>query len=163
MVEEMLVKFEIEKAASAVAIAGVRALLQDYAASLPVDLTYQRFDRELAELDQVYAPPSGALFLAKSERGDLAGCVGLKQAPLPRHAEMKRLYVVPASRGRQLGRRLVSAAMSEARALGYGLVLLDTLPTMGSARRMYEAMGFQQIEPYYGPTPAGTIFMSCSL
>jgi putative acetyltransferase len=56
----------------------VRVLLRAYAASLPFDLDFQDFDRELASLPGSYAPPDGALLGARAQ-GVLAGCVALRR------------------------------------------------------------------------------------
>jgi len=141
----------------------VAGLFRDYAASLPVDLGYQDFDDELAALPGKYAPPRGALLLARDARGSALGCVGLRPLAEDGACEMKRLYLLPAARGLGVGRALADAVAGEARRLGYRALRLDTLPSMTRAIAMYEAMGFARIEAYYAPTPPGTVFMALAL
>lgn len=57
-------------------LADVTRLFRDYAASLTVDLAYQVFESEVAGLPGKYAPPHGALILARDAGGKPAGCVG---------------------------------------------------------------------------------------
>ena len=137
-------------------IDAVREILREYARSLGIDLQFQNFEAELAELPGDYAPPSGQLLLALV--GDaLAGCGGLRALPDADHAnacEMKRLYVRPAFRRFGLGRVLAEALLDEARRAGYSTMLLDTLDEMESARQLYATLGFQETAPYYfNPVP----------
>lgn len=131
-------------------------LFREYADSLGLDLAFQNFDDELAQLPGDYAAPRGALLLAYVD-GALAGCCALRpldNADIPNAAEMKRLYVRRAFRGFGLGRQLAETILDAARQAGYASVLLDTLDDMEAARNLYADLGFQSIEPYYhNPIP----------
>jgi putative acetyltransferase len=142
-----------------------RDLFLEYAQSLRVDLSFQSFEEELAQLPGEYAPPRGALLLAKVD-GALAGCCALRPADAvdyPNAAEMKRLYVRQAYRGQGIGRQLTDAILDVARQLGYSCVLLDTLSDMEAARAMYEDMGFKEIPPYYHNPHAGAHYLKVDI
>ena len=139
----------------------VRQMLQEYVEWIGLDLAFQEIDAELSGLPGDYAPPGGALLVAV--HGDrYVGMIAVR--PLEGEvAEMKRLYVRPAARGRGLARRLVAHICEQAKALGYREIRLDTLPKMGEAQALYEGLGFRDIEPYYDTPIAGTRFMSRTL
>jgi len=142
-------------------IAAVRGLMREYGASLGVDLSYQNFEEELRGLPGDYAPPLGTLLLALAGE-EAAGCVAIR--PLAENfCEMKRLYVRPAWRSTGLGKRLVEAALGDARRAGHHFVRLDTLPAMTAARQLYAALGFLPIAPYYQSPIAGTAFLQLDL
>jgi ribosomal protein S18 acetylase RimI-like enzyme len=145
--------------------AQVREIFREYAASLGVDLTFQDFDAELAELPGEYGTARGALLLARVD-GALAGCCALRpldNADYPNACEMKRLYVRPAYRGLGLGRQLAEAIMDAARLHGYDSVLLDTLDDMEAARTLYEELGFEEVPTYYHNPIAGAHYLKASL
>jgi putative acetyltransferase len=152
---------EIRPATSAHDLALARELFSEYASSLPFDLSFQDFERELAELPGAYAPPSGALLLAV-EAGGAAGCVALR-ALAQDICEMKRLYVRAAHRGSGLGRRLVDAILREGRARGYARMRLDTVPGMEAAIALYRACGFREIPPYRPNPIPGALFLEVDL
>jgi putative acetyltransferase len=143
----------------------VREIFREYADSLGIDLCFQGFEQELVDLPGDYAPPRGALLLARVD-GQLAGCCALRPldtADYPNAAEMKRLYVRPAFRGWGLGRQLVEAIMDTARIQGYDHVLLDTLDDMEAARNLYEELGFEEVPPYYHNPIAGAHYLMARL
>jgi len=155
--------FSIEQIASDEDLRDATSLFEAYAASLPVDLAYQGFDVELASLPGKYAPPRGALLLARGLDGVPLGCVGLRPLDEPETCEMKRLFVAPAARGMRLGSALSGAVIEAARQCGYTCLRLDTLPSMATAIALYRRLGFVPIPPYYGGAPAGTHFMQLDL
>jgi putative acetyltransferase len=143
----------------------IRLLIQEYARSLKVDLGFQDFDRELAELPGDYAEPRGAFVTAKIGQ-TFAGCCALRpldNADYPNAAEMKRLYVRPAFRGLGLGRQLAEAMLDAARRAGYSAVLLDTLSDMEAARTLYEDIGFEEVPPYYHNPIAGAHYLKAAI
>jgi GNAT superfamily N-acetyltransferase len=142
-------------------LATVRELMRAYADSLPFDLGFQGFERELAELPGDYAPPRGALLVA--HLGDrIGGCVALR--PLDEQScEMKRLFVSPAARGAGLGRLLAEAVIAEGRRLGYTTMRLDTTPGMETAQTLYAQLGFREIPAYRHNPVEGTRFLELEL
>lgn len=149
----------IAPARTAADLADVADLFRAYAAALPVDLAYQDFAAELATLPGRYAPPGGALLLARATDGPALGCVALR-ALGGGACEMKRLYVAPRGRGLGLGRRLAEAAIAAAEAAGHREMRLDTLPSMAAAQGLYRALGFEPVAPYYATPVAGTLFLA---
>jgi ribosomal protein S18 acetylase RimI-like enzyme len=144
------------------ALSHVRALFLEYAGSLGFSLCFQGFDEELRDLPGMYAPPSGRLLLA-TEDGTAAGCVGIHGLE-DGAAEMKRLFIRPAFRGRGLGRTLALLACDQARSCGYQSIRLDTIPgTMDSAIALYRSLGFREIPPYRENPIAGALYLEAPL
>ena len=89
---------------------------------------------------------------------DNAGCVALRLLDA-QTAEMKRLYVRAAHRGRGLGRMLAETAIDAAREAGCARIVLDTLPKMREAQALYQSLRFRKIPPYLEkPTPGAICF-----
>lgn len=142
---------------------------------LNVDVSFQNYEDEKKSLPGAYVPPSGALLLATDKETDnVLGCIalrGLKLDPKYAHAvgegrnycEMKRLFVYPKARGRQVARLLVRESMARARDAGYDDVVLDTLPRLAAALALYRSEGFEEISPYYYNPHPGVFFMKKAL
>jgi ribosomal protein S18 acetylase RimI-like enzyme len=143
----------------------VRAIFQEYAKSIKVDLCFQNFDIELATLPGEYVEPRGALLTARVN-GQLVGCCALRpldNVDYPNACEMKRLYVRRAFRKQGIGRQLVEAILDCARQANYDCVLLDTLSDMESARALYQDLHFEEIPPFYHNPIEGAHYLKVQL
>ena len=137
--------------------ADARNLVEEYAASLGFDLAFQDFQHELESLASEYGPPHGSFLLARHD-GLWIGCGGLRRIS-DATCEMKRLYVTPAGRGRGVGRAIAEALVAHARGLGYGEMLLDTVPAMVEAQAIYRRLGFVPTDPYrFNPLPGASFW-----
>ena len=139
-----------------------RELFREYEASLGINLCFQNFEKELAELPGAYAEPDGRLLLAHYH-DELAGCVALRKLS-DGTCEMKRLFVREKFRGKGIGRLLIETIIRNAKEIGYERMLLDTLPPrMNDAIALYRLIGFKEIAAYYDNPVPGAIFMELRL
>jgi len=152
----------IVQATSKQELDAARGIFREYSTWLNVDLCFQNFERELAELPGEYSPPSGRLWLVF--QGDvLAGSIAMRSLSGD-ICEMKRLYVRPEFRGQGLGRLLAERLIQEARLIGYRRMRLDTLPgRMDQAISMYRSLGFSEIDRYYNNPYETAMFMELDL
>lgn len=139
----------------------VRDLFLEYAGSLNFSLCFQDFESELGGLPGAYAPPAGALLLARVDDA-AAGCVGVRPLGAGR-CEMKRLYLREFCRGSGGGRLLAERAITSAREAGYSSMVLDTLPQMVAAMRLYYDLGFVRCAPYYDNSPVNSTCLELML
>lgn len=76
---------------------------------------------------------------------------------------MKRLYVRPEFRGKSIGNLLIAQIIQDAKAIGYSHMLLDTLPFLKSAIKIYQKFGFYETDCYNDSPMDNSIFMRLDL
>lgn len=103
----------------------------------------------------MFVPPDGTFLVARGDDGEPLGCGGICRFDETR-AELKRMYVVPAARGRGLGRRLLEELEAAARGLGYVAVVLETGIRQPESLGLYASSGYEPI-PCYGVYAARAI------
>ncbi len=103
----------------------------------------------LNRLDPVpFTHPHGA-FVVVYDGPDLVACGGVSPlSALPGHAEIKRMYTVPARRRQGISRWLVTVLEDLARSLGYRRIGLETGNTMTWAIALYAGMGYLPVPTY---------------
>jgi len=93
-----------------------------------------------------FHPPGGRFYLARvNEKAAGVGCLKRLDAHI---AELQRMYVLPAARGRGIGRAIARRLIEEARAIGYRQLRLESLEFLEAAHELYRSLGFRQIDRY---------------
>jgi GNAT superfamily N-acetyltransferase len=121
-------------------IAGVAAAT--YGLSFDVDAMVTSDMEDRAK----FYPPSGRFYLVR--RGDSTVGVGCLKGLTPSVAELQRMYLQPHVRGVGAGRLLLQRLLSDARAIGYDAVRLESLTILSAAHALYKSVGFTEITPY---------------
>lgn len=152
---------EIKELENYEATQSIKEIFLEYSQFLNVDLCFQGFEQELADLKKLYAPSSGCILVAE-EGETLVGAVALKKIG-EGICEMKRLYVRPAFRKYGIGRALVQLLIEKAKEKGYQTMKLDTLDSLKPAIALYQSFGFQETTAYYHNPLPNVVYMEMSL
>ncbi|UBU11065.1 MarR family winged helix-turn-helix transcriptional regulator [Nonomuraea gerenzanensis] len=92
-------------------------------------------------------PPAGLLLVA-TLHAEPVGCVALKPHPEPATAEIKRMWVDPATRGLGLGRRLLAEAEAHAARQGVRTLRLETNRALTEAVALYRSSGYAEVPAF---------------
>jgi GNAT superfamily N-acetyltransferase len=136
------IRFEVcdpEVSPAAELLAEVRVELNDLYETL------SRLDNPPLTPDEMRTP-GGAYVVGYTD--DIAVAGGAVRRLSVGVAEIKRMYVRPAARSRGVATALLAALESEAEALGYEAIRLDTGPKQVHALRLYRGAGYADVEPY---------------
>ena len=151
-VEQLLTAGLVEIGVTDPASDAARFCLREYFAEL--DSRFDAgFDPEVSipALDHELIEPAGLLLVARL-RGEPVGCGALKfHGAGP--AELKRMWIAPATRGLGVGRRMLAELEHHARTRGVGVVRLETNRNLREAIGLYRASGYAEVpafndEPY---------------
>lgn len=96
-------------------------------------------------------PPSAAdisvVLVARDDDGTAVGCGALRELG-DGVAELKRMFVVPAARGRGVSKALLSALEDLARERGWTTLRLETGSRQPEAIGLYTGVGYRPIEAF---------------
>lgn len=124
-------------------------------------LSQQNYDYEFKDPSIKYGLPYGRLFLLKLDNLPI-GCIALRKVD-DKTCEMKRLYIKPLYRGKGYSHLLIEKAIESAKEIGYEYIILDTLPYLETALKLYKEYGFQEIEPFNDNPMGNSIYMKLKI
>lgn len=107
------------------------------------------FDPELDHLSEFYDanPGKRAYFVALDDREQVIGGIGIAEfSGIPNCAELQKLYLDDSAKGKGYSKELIRLAETQAKAAGYQNLYLETHTNLEVARKLYEKMGFAEIE-----------------
>ena len=107
------------------------------------------FDKDLDSLSEYYnaLPDKRRYFIVADKRNTVIGGVGIAEFEgLDDCAEIQKLYLSDAAKGKGLGKKLMQAAEEFARSAGYKRLYLETHSDLEAAIHLYEKLGFRAID-----------------
>jgi GNAT superfamily N-acetyltransferase len=107
-------------------------------------LLLQSSDIDLTSVEHHYDERGGRLELIEGPTGEALGILGWR--PAGEVAELKKLYVTRAARGRGIGRLALERAVGFARAAGCRAIVLETSALLAEANRLYRRFGFTPVQ-----------------
>lgn len=127
----------------------IRDTLTEYGAAKPGTAYYDEATDHLYELFS--QTPRSAYFVAE-EAGEVLGGGGIFPTEnLPTDTvELVKLYLLPAARGRGVGKELIEQCLQAARATGYAHIYLETTEELTQAIPLYEKLGFAYLPAALG-------------
>ena len=130
-------------------LAVIKILFREYNAFIGVDLAFQSFEAEMANLPGRYVPKQGGELYLALWNDTPVGCASFYAFDKTRAiAEIKRVFVRPEGQGKGVGRALMERMIVDAPAYGVKTLYLDSLRRLEPARCLYEKLGFVDSAPY---------------
>ena len=117
-------------------------LKREYGIEFDVEAMVQS---DLSDPDKFH-PPYGRFYLARY-KDQIAGVGCLKRLEAGM-GEVQRMYVLPAYRGKGIGRAIANRLIDDARSIGYRQLRLESLEFLDAAHSLYRSIGFHEIDPY---------------
>ncbi|MFT7561147.1 MAG: putative acetyltransferase [Flavobacteriales bacterium] len=117
-------------------------------------------DPEANTMSQNYKDDSSSKYLVATINDTIVGGSGVASFNGSYEiCELRKLFLLPESRGLGLGKRLTEDCLTYAKSKGYKKCYLDTLKNMTSAISLYENLGFQYLDKPF----EGTIHNGCDV
>lgn len=102
-------------------------------------------DSDLDDIDAHYFARGGWFGVLVID-GTIAASVGIYPED-SRTCELRKMYCLPAFRGKGYGRQLLDHALAQAKALKFKRVVLETASPLKEAIALYQRYGFTPFEP----------------
>ena len=135
---------KIEQTDNAALAKIIRSTLTEFGANHPGTVYY---DDATDHLFEVFQQPSSFYFIATID-GEMFGGGGIYPTEgLPVNTcELVKMYLLPAARGKGIGKMIIENCLEKAKAVGFEKVYLETMPELEQAISVYEKFGFKYLK-----------------
>lgn len=99
---------------------------------------------ELAKVEQVYQTKKRGALSVVTHKGHIIGTFGIQPAS-PEEAELRRMYLLPAFRGRGIAQKMLQNAETSAAQAGFDTLVLSTADIQIAAVSFYKKNGFRLV------------------
>ena len=142
---------EIQKEDNEILASIIRQCFHDFEVKNTCGTVYT--DPTTDDLFKLFDEENSILYVAE-ENGQILGCCGLfPTIGLPEGCvELVKFYLKKESRGKGVGRMLMSQCIDKAVDLGFNQVYLESIPEFGTAVSIYEKQGFKYLDKPLGDT-----------
>ena len=122
----------------------IRATLTEFGANHPGTVYYDDTTDALFELFQ---QPRSVYYVAETEDGQIVGGGGIyPTGGLPEDTcELVKMYLLPESRGKGLGRSIIEKCLETAKDYGFKNIYIESMPELKQALKIYERFGFEYL------------------
>jgi putative acetyltransferase len=95
---------------------------------------------------------AGSLLWVAEWDHQLVGCCGIypTEGLPPETAELVKFYLIPAARGKGIGKQLIEKSIQSAKELGYKKIYLESMPQFSKAVDLYNKLGFTVLKKSLG-------------
>jgi putative acetyltransferase len=119
----------------------IRDTLTEFGAAKPGTVY---FDAALDDLHALFQHPRAYYLVAESDGEVVGGCGIFPTEGLPLgFCELVKLYLIPAARGKGIGKCLILRCLEHAQDAGFSSIYLESMDELRHAVSLYEHLGFQ--------------------
>ncbi len=127
--------------------ADIRTVIFSILAEYGLMAEHEGVDADLADIEGNYMARGGSFDVVVDAENKIVGTVGLY--PLDQQTcELRKMYLIPACRGKGIGKKLLDRALDKARLQGFLRIVLETSSKLVEAIAMYERYGFTRAEDF---------------
>ena len=130
----------------------IRRTLEEFGANHPGTVY---FDEAINHLNKMFQTERSTYFVVSDEENNkILGGGGIYPTEgLPADtAELVKLYLLPETRGKGIGKLLINKCLSFAKQAGYSKVYLESMDELSGAVGLYERLGFSYLDAPMGNT-----------
>lgn len=114
-------------------------------------------DADLNDIEAIYIEPGGLFEVVENDDGRIVGSVGLYKLS-SEVCELRKMYLLPETRGHGLGKKLLERSIAGAKELGFKRIELETASPLVEAIALYKRYGFQVIKRDHLPSRCDQAF-----